>query len=221
MPTSTWTNLPEAKRQRVLAAAVDEFGKHGFSGGSLNVVAREADIAKGSLFQYFDDKLDLYAHVCEVVSQRVRDRMLVVLETHAATASDLFDLLRAALVDWVRYFRDHPDDRGVTFAANFELDPEARHAVRSVTNRHYVEVLGGLLDGAAQRGELRPDASRDHLLAVLVVLLPHLALAGSTPELDPVLGLHALDGPDLADRVARFVDGLERGYGAGRAPGGG
>ena len=53
MPRPTWFNLDEGRRERVLRAAMAEFGSRGYSAGSLNVIAREAGVAKGSLFQYF------------------------------------------------------------------------------------------------------------------------------------------------------------------------
>src|SRR6195952_4627999 len=75
MPKSTWDNLDETRRERVLEAAMAEFGRHGYSGGSLNIIAREAGVAKGSLFQYFDDKLDFFAHVAEQGSLTISPAM--------------------------------------------------------------------------------------------------------------------------------------------------
>src|SRR6201986_1819766 len=75
MPTVTWARVDPARRAAVVEAAEAEFGAHGFSGGSLNVIARRAGVAKGSLFQSFADKRDLYAFITDVVSQRVRAYM--------------------------------------------------------------------------------------------------------------------------------------------------
>ena len=61
MPTVTWARVDPSRRAAVIEAAEAEFGAHGFSQGSLNVIARRAGVAKGSLFQYFADKRDLYA----------------------------------------------------------------------------------------------------------------------------------------------------------------
>lgn len=52
MPTVTWARVDPARRAAVVEAAEAEFGAHGFSRGSLNVIARRAGVAKGSLFQY-------------------------------------------------------------------------------------------------------------------------------------------------------------------------
>ncbi|AFE15225.1 putative transcriptional regulatory protein [Mycobacterium tuberculosis RGTB327] len=67
----TWARVDPARRAAVVEAAEAEFGAHGFSRGSLNVIARRAGVAKGSLFQYFADKRDLYAFIADIASQRV------------------------------------------------------------------------------------------------------------------------------------------------------
>jgi AcrR family transcriptional regulator len=213
VPKQTWSNLPAGKRRRVVDAAMAEFGARGFSTGSLNVIAREAAVAKGSLFQYFDDKLDLFAYICDECSTRVRDHMVGALDTRAPE-EPLFDTMRWAALEFIDYFTQHPLERGVTFASNFEIDPAVRASVRRVTNRHYIDVLRPLIKLAADRGELRAGADHDQLLALLMLLLPHLALAPHAPELDPVLGLQGADGPALADPVTRMIDTLELAFGS-------
>jgi AcrR family transcriptional regulator len=213
VPTATWQNLPEAKRARVLEAAMREFGTQGFSAGSLNVVARDAGIAKGSLFQYFADKGDLFAYVCDAVSLRVRAHML---ERMAALdpSRELFEFLAELLVDWTEYFRDCPLERGVTAAANLEIDPQVRTTVRSVTYGYYLAALRPLLEDARARGDLRPDADLDAFLSLLLLVLPHLALAPFTPGLDPVLGLYGTDRDELTEQVARLVASLRAAFGS-------
>jgi AcrR family transcriptional regulator len=215
VPTATWDNLAADKRERILTAAMAEFGAHGFSSASLNVVARDAGIAKGSLFAYFNDKLDLYAYVCDACSSRIRDTMVDAIGRRAEALGDdltLFGLLRVTLLDWVAYFDAHPLERGVTLATNFEMDPDVRRTVRAVVNRHYTEVLRPMLKPALDSGELRADVDIDHLLALLLLLLPHLALAPSTPELDPVLGMYGADPTQLADPVHGMLGVLERAF---------
>ncbi|HWH32025.1 MAG TPA: hypothetical protein VNU01_05080, partial [Egibacteraceae bacterium] len=82
-----------------------------------------------------------------------------------------------------------------------------------VTNRHYTEVLTPLIKLAADRGELRADADHAQLLAYLLLLLPHLALAPFGPELDPALGLYGKDPEQLTAPVHGLVGALERAFG--------
>jgi AcrR family transcriptional regulator len=196
----------------VLDAAMREFGRHGFSGGSLNVIAREAAVAKGSLFQYFDGKLDLFGHVCDVTSRRVRadlEKQIVELDA----GRPFFEFLADLLLAWVDSFHTHPLERGVTAATNLEMDGAVRAAVRAVAHGHYLEVLRPLLEAARANGDLRADADLPVLTAYLLLLAPQLALAPYLEGLDPVLELYGHTPDDLAEPVHRLVDGLARAYG--------
>src|SRR6201995_2776087 len=157
MPTVTWARVDPARRAAVVEAAEAEFGAHGFSGGSLNVIARRAGVAKGSLFQYFADKRDLYAFITDVGSQRVRGYVEArIVELDASRP--FFDFLTDLLDSWVVYFADHPRDRALHAAASLEVDTDARVSVRTVIHRHYLEVLRPLVRDAHVRGDLRDDA---------------------------------------------------------------
>ncbi|MEU2909757.1 TetR/AcrR family transcriptional regulator [Streptomyces massasporeus] len=180
MPTPTWTRLSPARRERILVAAMDEFGTHGYSTGSLNVIAREAGVAKGSLFQYFSGKLDLFSYVAEQTSLRVHAHMQPWLDGYDGTgdfATHLVDALEA----WLDYFAGQPLERGVAAATNMEMDPAVRDAVRRPVTAMYLAGLRPLLERAVDAGDLREDADLDVLLSLLLVLLPHLALVAHVP----------------------------------------
>jgi AcrR family transcriptional regulator len=207
MPTATWVNLDERRRTRVLVAAMAEFGAHGYSGGSLNVIAREAGVAKGSLFQYFADKLDFFAHVAEHTS----------LEIYAAMAPRLVPAPRGVtfvdhlgdLVDvWMDYMAAHPLERGVTAATTMELNPQIRMAVREPVHRLYARGLRPLLESAIDGGDLSAGSDVEALISVLVLLLPHLALAPSEPGLDAGLALYRTRRAERSRRARRMIAAL-------------
>src|ERR1700754_2423682 len=125
MPTVTWARVDAARRAAIEEAAEAEFGARGFSGGSLNVIARRAGVAKGSLFQYFADKRDLFAFIADIASQRVR----VYMEDRIRDldpSRPFFEFLTDWLDAWVAYFADHPHERALHAAATLEVDTEAR-----------------------------------------------------------------------------------------------
>ncbi|MER6628043.1 TetR/AcrR family transcriptional regulator [Streptomyces sp. NPDC000987] len=180
MPTATWTRLSPTRRERVLIAAMDEFGTHGYSTGSLNVIAREAGVAKGSLFQYFSGKLDLFSYVAEQTSLRVYAHMRPWLDGYDGTG-DFATYLVDALEAWLEYFAEHPLERGVAAATNMEMDPAVHDAVRRPVNAMYLAGLRLLLERAVDTGDLRKDADLDALSSLLLMLLPHLALVAHLP----------------------------------------
>ena len=204
MPTVTWARVDPGRRAAVIEAAESEFGAHGFSGGSLNVIARRAGVAKGSLFQYFADKRDLYAFIADIGSQRVRSYMEDLIR-ELDPARPFFEFLTDLLDAWVAYYAEHPRERALHAAATLEVDTEARISVRSVIHRHYLEVLRPLVNRAQTRGDLRADADTDVLLSLLLLIFPHLALAPYMRGLDPVLGLDEPTPEQPALAVRRLV----------------
>jgi AcrR family transcriptional regulator len=204
IPSVTWARLDPTRRAAVIEAAEAEFGAHGFSAGSLNVIARRAGVAKGSLFQYFADKRDLYAFIADVGSQRVRAYMEARIVELDPTRP-FFDFLTDLMDSWVAYFADHPHERSLHAAASLEVDTEARVSVRSVIHRHYLEVMRPLVRDAHTRGDLRADADTDALLSLLLLLFPHLALAPYVRGMDPVLGLDEPSPEQPALAVRRLV----------------
>lgn len=176
MPTVTWARVDPARRAAVVEAAEAEFGAHGFSRGSLNVIARRAGVAKGSLFQYFADKRDLYAFIADIASQRVRSYMEDLIR-ELDPNRPFFEFLTDLLDGWVAYFAEHPRERALHAAATLEVDTDARISVRSVLHRHYLDVLRPLVRDAHARGDLRADSDTGALMSLLLLIFPHLALA--------------------------------------------
>src|SRR5699024_6430312 len=114
---------------------------------SLNVIARRAGVAKGSLFQYFADKRDLYAYIADVGCQRVRCYMEDRIRELDASRP-FFDFLIDLMDEWVAYFADHPRERSLHAAASLEVDTDARISVQTVMHRHYLEVMRPLVSDA-------------------------------------------------------------------------
>ncbi|MBW0014389.1 MAG: TetR/AcrR family transcriptional regulator, partial [Mycobacterium sp.] len=115
---------------------------------------------------------------------------------------------------WVAYFADHPHERALHAAATLEVDSEARVSVQNVIHRHYLEVMRPLVHDAHARGDLRADCDTGALLALLLMIFPHLALAPYVRGLDPILGLDepTPDQPALA--VRRLVAVLAAAFAA-------
>jgi AcrR family transcriptional regulator len=207
VPTSTWFRLDDDKRERVLHAAMQEFGEHGYSTGSLNTIAREAEIAKGSLFQYFADKQEFFAYVCDEASRRIREdmeRRIAVLDLEQSFTDWMTDVCFA----WSEYFADHPLERAVTAATNLEIDNVVRVVVRGTAELHYVQVIRPLIQVWRDKDAIRSEADDDVILSLLLMLLPHLALAPYYDGLDAVFGLRGRTPQEQRPIIRRILTGL-------------
>ena len=59
MPKETFLRLSEDKREKILSAAKKEFSRVTLEEVSIKNIVEDADIARGSFYQYFESKEDL------------------------------------------------------------------------------------------------------------------------------------------------------------------
>ncbi len=64
MPKKTLQKIKAAKRDKVLSEAAKLFAQKGFHQADMAQLAARAGVAKGSLYNYFDSKEELYLYVC-------------------------------------------------------------------------------------------------------------------------------------------------------------
>ena len=63
MPTKTFLNLPREKRLRILRAAKKEFSRVPLDKAVIANIVKEADIPRGSFYQYFENIEDLFVYL--------------------------------------------------------------------------------------------------------------------------------------------------------------
>ncbi|HHH5518297.1 TPA: TetR/AcrR family transcriptional regulator, partial [Streptococcus pyogenes] len=68
---SKFNNLKPEKQKQIINAAIKEFVRNGFEKASTNEIVKRANISKGSLFNYFNSKKDLYLYLIEYSSKAI------------------------------------------------------------------------------------------------------------------------------------------------------
>lgn len=106
MPRPTFFNLPRDKRERLIALALEEFSANDYESASLSRVVARAGIAKGSAYQYFDDKADLYLYLVELARQRKSEYM--AQRPMPKRGMDMFAYLRWLMEESVGFELAHP-----------------------------------------------------------------------------------------------------------------
>ena len=103
MCTETFLRLPEEKRGRFLEAAWEEFTRVKFADASINQIVRHAGIPRGSFYQYFTDKEDLFFYLLgDIQAQVVR----VFGELLRRTEGDIFQVQLALYDDIASWDRE-------------------------------------------------------------------------------------------------------------------
>ena len=73
MPKNTFDKLSELKKQQLLKAAYQEFALKSLDSASITLLVKKLGIAKGSIYQYFENKEDLYLYLLENAEHRKID----------------------------------------------------------------------------------------------------------------------------------------------------
>ncbi|MEM6840613.1 MAG: TetR/AcrR family transcriptional regulator [Bacteroidota bacterium] len=77
----TFERLKPDKKQQFIEAAFEEFALYSYQEASLNRLVKKLGIAKGSIYQYFEDKQALYFYLKEYVIARKREFMQSAITT--------------------------------------------------------------------------------------------------------------------------------------------
>ena len=99
MPKQTFFNLSEQKRQTIEQAALDEFAEYGFDASNMNRIVEHSKIAKGSFYQYFDDKKDLYFFLIDTLFQKKLQAIEPVMQVYGehSLSHNLNEIFRLGL----------------------------------------------------------------------------------------------------------------------------
>lgn len=141
---------PERTRQRILAAATEEFAERGSSGARVDSIARRADINERMLYYYFGNKEQLYLAVLEDVygafnraEHALKLDALAPLDAVAALAHFVWD-----------YYYENP---GLIQLINNENLHEAKSMRQSTEIRAQVSPIVDLLAETLIRGVTSGD----------------------------------------------------------------
>jgi AcrR family transcriptional regulator len=57
--------LPEEKKKKIIEVCIDEFAEKGYTSASTNNIVSKANISKGTLFNYFINKKNLFLYIVD------------------------------------------------------------------------------------------------------------------------------------------------------------
>ena len=208
-PKSTFANLPAAKRERIINAALREFAEYGYQQASLNRIVKELGIAKGSLYQYFKNKEDLFLYVFQcftlLVKQSVRKEVL------AAKEKTFFGHVRTILWAGIHFINSHPDYFQIYLRVLFESEVPHREVLIGQVRLFSVEYFGPLCVEAQQEGQIRKDIDPQMVIFVLDALLDRFLQGYAKPYLDGGLDLAGKENEELNKEVDMVIQVLQDG----------
>ena len=164
MPKQTFFNLPSDKRETIINAAVDEFAEYGLENASTNRIVKNSGIAKGSFYQYFEDKQDVFMYLLSVLE---KEKMDFFQGMHPpSTHMDTFEYFRWMIKAGMEFNSAYPR---MTQAVSRVLLGEGLYYGKNFASyrEKTTQALSMMIQQAIERGEV--DPSVDVELAVMVM----------------------------------------------------
>jgi AcrR family transcriptional regulator len=94
-----------ARGQAILAAAAKVFAKHGLEGATIEMVAREAEVAVGTIYLYYSSRDDLYLNLVAQREEQLRARYLEIFARRLEPLDEL-KTIASAYLDYLRETRE-------------------------------------------------------------------------------------------------------------------
>jgi AcrR family transcriptional regulator len=193
-------DVPKEKRETILTAASQLFGHYGYRRTSIDDIAQEARIAKGTVYLYFKSKEEIFRAIC----QQLLDTVLAAAEEAAHTPAPIEQQLRRIIAAKFDYLFEVVH-RSVHAQELIDAKNQLSADIFAQADRRYLRFLSNALAAADARGEIhlaRLGLPADGVAELLVRSAAGNQIYGSTPPTPAVLRKR-LDG-----LVRIFVAGL-------------
>ncbi len=106
MPKETFLKLSKEKQQKVINSAKKEFARVPIENVSIKNIVEEADIARGSFYQYFESKEDLLIYILKENSEKLNTKLKNEV---SKTKGDIFKLYIFLYDSMLEEFMDNSD----------------------------------------------------------------------------------------------------------------
>lgn len=160
MPKSTFYNLSDDKKSRIFDAAVQEFSTRRFSEASINQIIKNAGIPKGSFYQYFNDKEDIYLYMMEVISKERKELLSHVKGVDPD--ADVFEVIKHRTKESLELSRVKPGYAEI--GMQMELDnSEFIMKIRKLSAEKYVKMI----ERDKERGLIKPEVDSELVINMI------------------------------------------------------
>lgn len=183
MPKETFFNISEDKQQRIIEASLDEFSSYTFTEAKLSRIIKASKIPRGSFYQYFEDKKDLYTYLFDILAKKKIEYMSDILPNPEVTPFlELFEELYNRGVQFAK-----SDARFVKISRNLMLSggpllDEVFGDNLELAKQFYVNYI----ETDKKLGRIREDVDSEFLADFVVQATTNIAFneVGKSEELD-------------------------------------
>jgi AcrR family transcriptional regulator len=138
----TFHRLPPEKQERILQAFLIEFVQNDFENASLTRVVDQLGIAKGSIYQYFGSKLELYQGLQQICQS---EKMRYVMGIDRDGQPSFWDWYRLLFQAGIRFDLERPLHSQFLYRSGQDRSNPQLSEIRDQTFRASIELFAGII----------------------------------------------------------------------------
>lgn len=154
------------KRKQILHAAIEVFGKNDFQNAGISEIAQKANVAEGTIYQYFKNKEDLFFSI----PAQMIEEFIVELDLHLEGIPDALNKLRKFIWLYLYHFKTNPDYTRLLMLemrVNRNFPKSKTHDGVKVITHKVLELIREGQDEGLIRNDISAFAIREMLLGML------------------------------------------------------
>lgn len=155
MPNTAFFNLSEDKRNLIISVSIDEFASANYDTASINQICKKSNIAKGSFYQYFTDKLDLYIYIMTLAIEEKVNFFTTILENFKTLT--LLEQIRLLFIKGIEFAKKNPQYAALGEQFLKESNEHAKQAVIKEGEKRSDIIFAQMIDYAKLKGEINSE----------------------------------------------------------------
>lgn len=164
LPKDTFYNLNNDKKRKIFDAAIQEFSTHRFSEASINQIVKAADIPRGSFYQYFSGKEDLFDYIFREI---LKEKLEIIHQTEAFNpTADVFETCMRATRATFEWSKLKPEYNQIGML--MEIDNSEFIVKLRATS---FESLRKLIERDKEHGLIKPGIDSDLVIEMIYGLI--------------------------------------------------
>jgi TetR/AcrR family fatty acid metabolism transcriptional regulator len=162
---------PSDKRERIIAAAERIFAQKGYFETTVAEIARDAQVAEGTIYEYFANKKDLLYAVPE---NYLADYANFVLD-HLQGIKGALNKLRKIIWCHLSYFRNHKDFTKI-MTLEIRIDPEYYRSKTYENLKLYSDLIIQIITEGIKDGEIGPHVNPHIIRDMILGTIEHVSI---------------------------------------------
>lgn len=156
-----------SKKDRIITAALKLFSENGYHKTTVSQIANQAEVAKGTVYWYFDSKKELFQAIILTGIQRLASK----IENRIKEEDDIIEKIKLIVMIYLEFF-----DKGRQYFRMFQegmlavIDDNFKNKLMAFRTKQ-AEFIADIIEQGKKEDKIRLDVDSEDMAYLLLTML--------------------------------------------------